>query len=206
VALLDRESRLIVREDHSVGSAAVYFYEPTAAGIRSVDKARTTNGVSWIPVDSPDGAGWVEAQYLTEAVDLKYFLDDKRPAAMVEKLRDLGRGRDVSSLFSPRGLAVALTNDPEFMSADVVRDALRRRTGSLASRELRKTILEPLTAALRASSGVDASISHSETALIPVELWNFQYLAVHAPGHPPWLVYFEYLKGKPFIVGIGLDV
>jgi hypothetical protein len=37
-------------------------------------------------------------------------------------------------------------------------------------------------------------------------LWNFQYLAVNAAGHPPWLVYFEYEKGKPKIVGAGIDV
>ncbi len=46
---------------------------------------------------------------------------------------------------------------------------------------------------------------HSQTALIPIELWNFPYLAVNAPGHRPWLIHFEYGGRRPRIIGISVD-
>ena len=85
-------------------------------------------------------------------------------------------------------------------------EALAGRYATADSRQLWDTVLDPLGAALRAAEDLDSRGSHSRNALIPVELWNFQYLAVNAEGHPPWLVYFEYVKGKPKIVGIGVDL
>jgi hypothetical protein len=41
--------------------------------------------------------------------------------------------------------------------------------------------------------------------LIPVELWNFPYLAIRAPGHVSWVIYFEYVKGNPAIVALGVE-
>ena len=52
---------------------------------------------------------------------------------------------------------------------------------------------------------IDSKASHSRAALIPVELWNFQYLVVNAPNQTPWLIHFEYRKGKPYIVGLSID-
>ena len=160
-----------------------------------------------MPVESPNGTGWVEARYLTEAVDLEFFLDDERPVAMLERLaEDLVSRKDLSRLFSDRGLAVALTNEPEMLTAEALHSALDNRYGNPESSRLWDEVLEPLGAALRAADELDSRGSHSRTALIPVELWNFEYLAVTAPGHRPWLVYFEYRNGKPSIVGIGVDV
>jgi len=108
--------------------------------------------------------------------------------------------------FSKRGLAVALDNRPVFYPPEAVRDALLPVPTTEMGRTLRDSAIEPLREALGAAEDLDSRASHSESALIPVELWNFQYLAVTAPGHPPWLVYFEYARGKPRIVAIGLDL
>ena len=184
----------------------MYFYEPTAAGFRSLDKTVDEDGLSWVPVQSPNGAGYVEASYLTEAVDLQFFLDDDRPVAMLQRLADdLAAGKDIASMFSRRGFAVALTNEPHVFPRDAFRRALASRHASPESSQLWELVLEPLGAALRAAGDLDTRKSHSRAALIPVELWNFQYLAVQAEGHPPWLVYFEYENGKPKIVGVGVD-
>ncbi|MBT8248164.1 MAG: tandem-95 repeat protein, partial [Acidimicrobiia bacterium] len=207
VVLLDREHRLAARQAPDFEAPATYFYEATAAGFRSVDKPTVKNGRRWIPVETPNGDAWVETTYVTEAADLQYFLDDEKPVAMLRQLADdlLGR-KDISSLFSDRGFAIALTNDPEIIPSANFREALADRYASPASTRLWGEVLEPLGVALRAAEDLDTRSSHSRTALIPVELWNFQYLAVNAEGHPPWLVYFEYQKGKPRIVGVGVDV
>ncbi|MGI9609416.1 MAG: hypothetical protein ACR2NL_03885, partial [Acidimicrobiia bacterium] len=94
----------------------------------------------------------------------------------------------------------------QMITPDDLQAALTDRYGTPESAQLWDEVLEPLGAALRAAEDLDSRSSHSRTALIPVELWNFQYHAVNAPGHPPWLVYFEYEKGKPKIVGVGVDV
>jgi hypothetical protein len=207
VVLLDREHRLAAREDPDLDANALYYYEPNAAGFRSLDKLTNVDGRGWIPVESPNGSGWVEAQYVTEAVDLQFFLNDDVPVAMLRRLADdLMARRDVSEMFSKRGFAVALTNEPRMIPADEFRAALTNHSESAATVGLWDEVLQPLGAALRAAEDLDSRSSHSRTALIPVELWNFQYLAVNADGHPPWLVYFEYEKGKPKIVGVGVDV
>jgi hypothetical protein len=207
VVLLGREHRLAAHQDADPEASAVYYYEATAAGFQSLDKPKRENGRSWVPVESPNGAGWVETKYVTEAVDLQFFLDDDRPVAMLQRLADdlIGR-KNISSLFSERGFAIALTNHPEIIEADAFQEALANRYTSEEGARLWDTVLEPLGAALRAADDLDSRNSHSRTALIPVELWNFQYLAVDAAGHPPWLVYFEYANGKPRIVGVGLDI
>jgi hypothetical protein len=207
VVLLDREHRLVAREGPGPEAAATYFYEATAAGFRSVDKPIVQDGKGWVPVETPNGTAWVETEFVTEAADLRFFLDDDQPVAMLRRLADdlLGR-KDISSLFSDRGFAVALTNEPEIIPAERFQEALANRYASPESARLWDEVLEPLGAALRAAEDLDTRSGHSRTALIPVELWNFQYLAVNAEGHPPWLVYFEYQKGKPRIVGAGLDV
>ncbi|MBT8215353.1 MAG: tandem-95 repeat protein, partial [Acidimicrobiia bacterium] len=202
VVNLDREHRLAVHEEPDAESPPLFFYEPTAAGFRSLDKPSD----DWVPVESPNGSGWVQRDYLTEATDLQFFLDDDRPVQMLRRLAGDLTSRDIAALFSERGLAVALTNDPHLVGAAVVQDALAAKPATADGIELLDTVLAPLRAALQAAADLDSRDSHSGTALIPVELWNFQYLAVNTPGHPPWLVYFEYVKGKPKIVGVGLDV
>jgi hypothetical protein len=52
---------------------------------------------------------------------------------------------------------------------------------------------------------INPQVKHSQRALIPVERWNFPYPAIQAPGHEPWLIYFEYVRGRACIVGIGSD-
>jgi hypothetical protein len=214
VVLLDREHRLPVHPDPGDVETPMYNYEPTAAGFLSLNKPRSVGDAEWIEVETPNGQGWVQTRYLTEAVDLEYFLSDDRPVQMVGELAAaLANGDDITALLGPRGLAIALTNRPYFIATrelKIMLDDIRshRSRPSLLSneaRELRDEVLEPLRAALSATPVVDSKAGHSRAALIPVELWNFQYLVVNAPNHAPWLIYFEYRKGKPRIVGFGID-
>lgn len=181
--------------------------EPTAVRVRSSAMGPEHGPhIRWIPVESPNGSGYVRAQYVAEAVDLEFFLADDRPVQLLRRLaRDL-RGRDVSAMFSPRGLAMAMTNDPRMITREALDESLNDRFATEESRALWTELLDPLGEALQHAEDLNSRSSHSRTALIPVELWNFEYLVVNAKGHPPWMVYFEYVKGKPYIVGIGLDV
>ena len=66
-------------------------------------------------------------------------------------------------------------------------------------------LFEELRQALLDTPDISHNTAHSRSALIPTELWNFPYLAIHAPGHTPWLIHFEYINNKPHIAAISLD-
>ena len=214
VVMLEREDQLMVRAEPTKSADVLYSYEPTAAGFLSLDKARRVDDARWILIESPVGKGWVESQFVSETVDLQYFLADKRPSRMVRQLADaLHNGRDFTNLLAPRGLAIALTNRPHFLSSDELRSMLdeirlqpaRSSQFSPEARQFRDEVIEPLRAALQAAPEINSAASHSRASLIPVELWNFQYLVVNAPNQDQWLVYFEYIKHRPHIVGFGID-
>ena len=51
---------------------------------------------------------------------------------------------------------------------------------------------------------VDAPVLVS--ALIPIEFFNFHYLSYGQPGQlNSWMVFFEYIKGRPHVVGLVVD-
>ena len=206
IILLDREQRLVVRSGPDGDADVVYNYDPTAAGLLSVDRAHD----GWIPVDSPDGGGWVESAFLTEFRELSEFMEDTRPAALLDRLRSsIESGEDFIDLVAPRGLIVSRPSSPVLVvpSADLAGlygpgVAPQRLTdGQLAA----GTALDSLRAALLDITGIGPQHSHSSFSLIPVQLWNLPYLSVQAPGHDPWRVHFEYVRGKPLIAGIAVD-
>ncbi|MDH3471228.1 MAG: Ig-like domain-containing protein, partial [Acidimicrobiia bacterium] len=207
VALMDRELTMKVHAKPHVEADTVYQFEPTASSIKSVGRSVTHNGTEWLPVLTPGGEGWVDATFLTESVPLSDFQSDRAPVQLVQSLaRRLERGGDVASLISPRGLAISLSGRPLLIDHDRLRLMLEGSDHALdgAADDLHNSVLAPLLATLKEAQ-IDPKAKHIRSALIPVELWNFRYLAIQAPGQQSWLVYFDYRHGSPYIVGIGLD-
>jgi hypothetical protein len=203
VVLLDRETILPVRKEPSPDAEPVYNYEPTARGIRSIDKPRTVDGVRWILVDTPNGSGWVQLDYLTTVVDIDDFIRDERPVELVRELTTILDTRgDITEITGERGLAVALDNRPRLITGDRL---IKMTTGGDQRAWFDENVAQPLGAALLDLAHISPQTKHSRSALIPVELWNFPYLAIQAPGHRSWLLYFEYVKHRPRLVGIGID-
>jgi hypothetical protein len=205
----NREELLTVRKDADPDSEAIYSYEPTARGIKSVDKPITRGGISWMPVDSPAGVGWVLASHLAETVDFDDFQSDSRPADLVHELtRMLDEGEDLAPLVSHRGLVVGLTGSAHLIPIDRVpslRDGTSDPDAPREESHFEELVAQPLRSALLDNAQLSAQTKHSNSALIPTETWNFPYLAIHAPGHTSWLIHFEYLHGRPKIVGLVVD-
>jgi hypothetical protein len=204
VVLMSREATLPVRERPDYDSEIIYRYAATATGLLSTDKAEG----SFIPVESPRGTGYVDKAYLTETVDLDYFMNDPRPGLLVRRLRDaLETGDDIRPFVSPRGLVVALVDEPLLISPNRLIGSLGSTTPGrdTATVALQIDVFEMLRQALLDLADVTPAMAHSRAALIPVQLWNFPYLSIQAPGHSPWLIHFEYIKDSPYITGISLD-
>jgi hypothetical protein len=169
----------------------------------------------WTPVHTPGGEGWVNIFHLTEQVDVEEFSNDKRPPRLVVEFAEtLRAGGDVTSLIADRGIVLALTGPPTTLAQQQFRALLegaRLRMlptvgGVLQAQEdFHVAVAEPLLAAFDATGEITAGVAHSQTALIPAEVWNFRYLALGEGTSQPWLVFFEYQNGVPRIVGLGID-
>ncbi|NND04457.1 MAG: DUF5011 domain-containing protein, partial [Acidimicrobiia bacterium] len=205
VVMVGREATLTVHVDPDQTADVIYNYAPTSTGIMSIDRPHR----GYMPVDSPRGNGWVDMDHLTPATDLEYFMRDQRPIRLVEELRNvLDEGGDFSKLVSHRGYAIAIGAEmvkiPQHL-AIASRAAVAAGNVPAATADLQEQVLESIRQALLDLADVSAEMAHSPSALIPTELWNFPYLAIHSPGHSNWLIHFEYEEKKPYIVGISLD-
>lgn len=215
VVRLGRSQRLPAYSEPG-GRKVVYNYDPTAAGIVSLGKTRTVGNTEWLPVDTPNGKAWIYRKYLTEHVDLEAFTEDSRPIRLVHELaRRLRRGASLGNLISHEGLIVALTGPPSQIAPDQLSslmdgDRLRHlpNIGKAPSTpaEFNVAVATPFLEAYQTTPEITPDRAHSSSALIPTECWNFPYMAIgSADGVQPWLVFFEYRKGRAWIAGIGID-
>ena len=215
MVLRDREAPLRVYEQPSVDSLTIYNFNLTTESILSTGRSTSVDGIEWLPVDTQRGEGWVQAEYVTEQVDLETFAEDKRPMKLVREFSErLRTGDDVASLIATRGIVLALTGPTTQLAPqqfDTLMDGKRLRQiptvrGVLHDqRDFHFAVAEPFLAAFDSTELITPAIAHSPTALIPTEVWNFRYLALGEDTRQPWLVFFEYEGGKPRIVGLGID-
>ena len=193
----------------------IYNFSPTTESILSTGNPEKIGGVDWLPIHTSTGGGWVEAEFLTAQVDLETFAEDKRPLALVKEFAERLRvGHDVTSLIADRGIVLALTGAPAQLApqqfAALMGGTRLRRLPTVGGvlhdqRDFQFAVGEPFLAAFDGTEWITPSIAHSQKALIPAEVWNFRYLALGEETSQPWLVFFEYERGKPRIVGLGID-
>jgi hypothetical protein len=185
----------------------IYRDLPAVRGIEATGRKRENGGIDWIQIDTPAGNGWVPALNLMEERDLESFMNDNRPIELLAKLAaGLERTGSLTKVISPRGLVVSLGGGViRYTKAEVL---------ALASGEtdpdglsmFRREVSEPFLSAYRATPKITPRTPHSATALLPIECRNFLYLSLEsdAAGRP-WLVFFEYVNEKPYVVGLGVD-
>jgi hypothetical protein len=204
VILLNREATLPVRAQPSYDADIIYRYAPTTTGIISHDKAQGT----FLNIDTPRGNGYIDTAYLTPTVDLDHFLTDPRPIDIVHQLTEaLNNSNDITRYISPRGLIIAITDQPLLITPQHLIGNLKETnpTTETAAVALQIDLFEELRQALNNTPTINHNTAHSRNALIPIELWNLPYLAIQAPNHNPWLIHFEYHNNKPHIAAINLD-
>ncbi|MCP3936344.1 MAG: tandem-95 repeat protein, partial [Actinomycetia bacterium] len=186
VVRMNRENTLPVRSVPSYDADIIYRYAATATGIISVDKL---DG-SFLPVDSPRGTGYIDTAYLTTTTDLDHFINDPRPPQLIRQFAAaLETGSDLRRFFSPNGLLIAVADKPLLITTNHLIGTLQNTKTSTqtATVALQIDLFEELRQALLDLAQITPSMAHSQSALIPTELWNFPYLAIPAPGHSPWL-------------------
>jgi len=204
--LLGREDHLDVRPEPLAHAPVVYRDLPAVRGIECTGRTRHSDGLDWRQIETPAGRGWVPGVYLLEEHDLESFMADRRPGDVLEAFAEAveRRGR-LDDVLSRRGLVVSLGSGVihyTFEEASRLAAADEPDGHALFESEVRA----PFLSAYRATARITPKTAHSATALLPIECRNFLYLTLRldAAGRP-WLVFFEYVNGRPYVVGLGVD-
>ena len=210
--LLGREDHLVAREAPGSDGDVVYMFLPSANGLEHRGGEKVAEDTTWIEVTTPAGPGWVPALNLVEERDLQSFMGDRRP---IDKVDALARafengGKDLAKVVSPRGMVFALGDEVEHIAFDDLQNLLvaggdpNLITGKA---RFRAEVIVPFLAAYRATPTLSPKTPHSSAALLPIECQNFHYLVLRPDRQGrPWLVYFEFIDDRPYVVGLGIDV
>ena len=199
--LLGRESRLLIHSETDPESSVLTAFAPTERNLSGIGKPLVSNGIPWISIAGEQERGWAMADHLTLERSLESFLEDGRPARMVRRLAGrLRSGADIRQMISPRGFVVASQSGIERIPRTDVSAAFTGLSGL-------RPRLQSFASAVEATADLSTESRHSLDALIPIECRNFLYLSVRPDDHgEPWIVFFEYIGRRIYIVGIAKDV
>jgi hypothetical protein len=214
IVLADRESMVSVHTEPDFGSATVYNYPPTAQNIRSIGAPKRKGKTTWMPVDTPNGEGWIDAYYLTQEVDDDTFARDKRPADLAAKFvtaLTAGDARAMQKLVSERGLAAIRFGTPVVVPVHRLRALLSAerepgwwRSDALTAMEalFPERLAEPFLSTYWSGKQSEES-AKAATLLVPAEIRNFhRYTYSNTDG--TWWLAFEYRKNQLSIAGLAL--
>ncbi|MDJ0960174.1 MAG: Ig-like domain-containing protein [Acidimicrobiia bacterium] len=205
--LLGREDNLEVRPEPLEHAPVIYRDLPAVRGVDATGRTRQSDGLSWMQIETPAGKGWVPSMNLMVERDLESFMNDRRPVELLSKLAaGFDRKGSLNKVISPRGLVVALGGGVIRYTKDEILELAGGASQTEGMSMFRREISEPFLSAHRATPHISPQTPHSATALLPTECRNFLYLSLEpdAAGRP-WLVFFEYVKDKPYVVGLGVD-
>jgi hypothetical protein len=214
IVLVDRESMVPVYSEPNFESPTVYNYPPSTQNIRSIGAPKHLGNAWWMPIDTPNGEGWVDAYYLTQEVDDETFANDKRPAQLAAKFvtaLTAGNARAMQKLVSKRGLAAVRFGTPVVVPLNRLKALLSEekepgwwRSDALTAMEalFPERLAEPFLSSYWAGNH-PAESGKVATLLVPAEVRNFhRYTYSNAEG--TWWLLFEYRKNKLAIAGLAL--
>lgn len=226
VVLVAANDVLNVRAAPDADSAVVHTLAPTARDVQGTGQSRTIGRAIWREVEVGNKTGWVNSAYLTESVPTERLSQDPRVPRLLDALRDSVRaGEDLAPLISTRGLYLSVYTSPKWLPPARARtlwmDTQPRTFDGPACEACiqstyRKVVGEGF---LDAYEDADRELSFNRwkaggnaSARLPTKLSGFPFVTVYDPGDvadvPDWrgvTVFFEYLEGRPTVVGLVFD-
>lgn len=224
VVLVGPGDVLNVRAEPDPAAAVVATLRPDARDVVTTGQRRAVGSAEWAQVQVGSATGWVNAAFLTEAVEAAAFRADDRVLTLLASLSGAIRSRgSMASLLAPRGLYVAHFDPPRrYLPAEAAAlwgDQTRRDFNGAACGEacVQGTFREVLGEAyLDAYEDPDKRLGFDEwleggnpSARRPGVLAGFHSVTVYDPGDQPdvpdWeavTVFVEYVAGTPKLVGL----
>jgi len=187
-----------------------FRFAATERGIVTTGARMMVRSEVWVEVETPEGDGWINAEFVTEQVTDSVFDGDERPAGLVGGLVERIYGTDdLLAVTAGHDLHVSYYGPPIRFAANSLPRLLRGASvywwwqpqGDAPSRQgtFEETVGESITAAYR-NQGVHQTESEFPVAL---EFVNMHSLVIGNDQHGEgWRIYFRYENDEPSIAGL----
>jgi hypothetical protein len=199
-----------VRNEPGAHQAVLHRFAADEADIVATGARSMLRSEVWVEVETPDGDGWVNSEFLTEQQPAATFGSDDRPIRLVRLFVEaLYRSDDLLPMTGGHDLHVALYGPPVRFASGALPRLLSgvsvywwwgpdgdtpRHQGTFA-----ETVAESFTQAFR-NRDVHAS---DPDFPIPLEFRNMHSLVVGNDEHGEgWRVFFRYEDGEPLVGGL----
>ena len=195
-------------------TSVVYNYPPTAEKIRSIGAPKRKGKTVWMPIETPNGEGWIDAHYLTQEIDNETFARDQRPPELAEEFvaaLTAGDSRALQKLVSQRGLAAVRFGSPVVVPVHRLKTLLSTekepgwwRSDPVTAMEalFPERLAEPFLSTYWAGKH-PTEPAKPATLLIPAEIRNF-HRYTYTSDQGTWWLLFEYHRNKLTIAGVAL--
>jgi hypothetical protein len=176
-----------------------------ATGARSVLRSEI-----WVEVETPEGSGWVNAEFVTEQVSRSTFVDGDEPhQVLAELVTVLDESGDLGTVTGGHDLHVAHYAPPVRFASGSLRRLLAKGsvywwwapTGDTPKYQgtVTEAVGDHIAAAYRNRAG---HVQDPEIPL-PIEFVNLHSLVVGSPDTDDgWRIFFRYEDDTPLIAGI----
>lgn len=235
VVLIAENEALYVREQPFSNANVIQPLAYDAQGIQRTGKTAGSSNPGWIEIKLATGkTGWVNEQYLTEAVPAASFSNDSRVPALLNQLvntLEQKDGKGLAGLISPlhgfrlqymRGGTVAVYDAEKstwlLESTYAMSWGLHPGSGmpvkGTFSQEVLPALLDVLISPNMQIRYEDIqSGGTTYTAIWPKEYANINFLSAYRPGPAghelnwrTWLIGVEYVDSKPYLFSLNMLV
>lgn len=231
VILIPADDLLNIRSGPGAENSVVGTLQPSQSGLTRTGQSVSVGDDLWVEIHNPGGgAGWVDAEFLTEYVAPSEFCADARVVSLLRNLEAAVNTMDgelFKSLVSPaHGLDVVYIRDamvanysPEeaswaFQSAYVVDWGPGAGSGEPVTGTFPEVILPALQDVFKNLNTACNEVKlGGATYLVewPMEYTNINFYSLHNPGNDPsyggldwraWLTGVEYVDGQPYLFAL----
>ena len=225
------DDMLNIRSGPGVENALVGTLQPNQSGLTRTGKSSSVGEDTWIEIENPNGGtGWVDANFLTEAVDPASFCADARVNTLIENLESAVNASNddilASLIHSLHGLDVRLwrygtvANYTREEASWVFESEYEVNWGPApgSGENTLGTFSEAVLPKLQDVFSANYSLHCNDTldlATFSVEPWppeyaNTNFYTVYKPGTEQnggldwraWTVGVEYVEGQPYLFAL----
>ncbi|GAB4526892.1 MAG: hypothetical protein Fur0018_12310 [Anaerolineales bacterium] len=123
VVLVSPESGLNLRAEPSLNAPVLALLPYDARDLRPTGRQEQAEGFAWAEIETPFGAGWVSAAYLTMQISPEVFCGNAQVQALVDSFVQAVRNEDGAALAALVSPVHGLTIRHEWWNPEVVFDA-----------------------------------------------------------------------------------
>ena len=190
--------------------SVLYRFGPEEVGVTTTGARTMVRSEVWVEVETPEGDGWVNSEFITEQVSCAVFREDDRPAMVVADLIDRIYGSDdLLPVTAGHDLHVALHGPPVRFSANSLKRLLLGASvywwwGAMGDAPKTQSTFAEEVGESVAAAYRNRDVHFVEHRFpVPLEFVNLHSLVVGNHEHGEgWRIFFRYENGEPSVAGL----